>query len=110
MKNFVQPGEYGLTVIAPSGGVVSGQVVVVGAIVGVAATTQPAGAQVEIATEGVFNLAKEPADLLTQGMTAKIDAGGNVSVSGANLIGWVVGNAAAGATTVMVKLCPGIAG
>ncbi len=110
MKNFIQPGQYGLTVIAPSGGVVSGQVVVVGAIVGVAATTQPAGSQVEIATEGVYSLAKDVPDLLTQGMTAKLDAGGLVSVSGLNPIGWVVADAPAGTAVVAVKLTPGIAG
>jgi predicted RecA/RadA family phage recombinase len=110
VKNFVQPGEYGLTVIAPAGGVTSGQVVVVGAIVGVAATTQPAGAEVEVATEGVYTLAKETADLLTQGMTAKLDASNLVAVAGTNPIGWIVGNAAAGTTSVMVKLTPGIAG
>jgi predicted RecA/RadA family phage recombinase len=58
MKNFVQPGEWGLTVIAPTGGVVSGQVVIVGSIIGIASTTQPAGAEVEIRCEGVYDLSK----------------------------------------------------
>ena len=109
MKNFVQPGQYGLTVTAPAN-VTSGQVVVVGAIVGIAAFDALAGASVELATEGVYNVAKATADLLTAGMVAKLDASGNVAVAGTNKIGWVVGNAAAGTTSVAVKLCPGIAG
>jgi predicted RecA/RadA family phage recombinase len=43
MKNFIQPGDV-VTVTAPTGGVTSGQLVVISAIVGVAATTQAAGA------------------------------------------------------------------
>ena len=35
-KNFVQSGEWALTVIAPTGGVVAGAIVIVGSIVGVA--------------------------------------------------------------------------
>jgi predicted RecA/RadA family phage recombinase len=79
MKNFVQPGEYGLTVIAPAN-VTGGQMVVAGAIVGVAAYDALQGAQVEISPEGVFNVAKEPADLLTAGAVAKLDASGLVAV------------------------------
>ncbi len=108
MKNFVAPGNT-ITVTAPAN-VVSGQVVVAGSIIGIAAFDALAGAQVEVATEGVFSVAKEPADLLTQGAVAKLDASGLVSVSGTNKIGWIVGNAAAGTTTVPVKLTPGIAG
>jgi predicted RecA/RadA family phage recombinase len=109
MKNFVQPGNT-ITVVAPAGGVVSGQVVVVGAIVGIAAYDAVAAAPVEISTEGVFNVAKETADLLTAGAVAKLDASNLVGVAGTNKIGWIVGNAAAGTTTVAVRLCPGIAG
>ena len=46
MKNFVQPGEWALTVIAPTGGVVAGAIVIVGNIVGVATGTASAGAEV----------------------------------------------------------------
>ena len=57
MKNFVQPGDV-VTVIAPSGGVVSGQGVLVGYLFGVAAFAAAAGASVEIACEGVYTLPK----------------------------------------------------
>ena len=108
MKNFVAPGNT-ITVTAPAN-VVSGQVVVAGSVVGVAAYDALSGVSVELSVEGVFNLAKETADLLTAGMVAKLDASGLVAVAGTNKIGWIVGNAAAGTTSVPVKLCPGIAG
>jgi len=57
MKNFVQPGEI-VTAIAPSGGTVSGTPYLIGSLFGVAATSQAAGAEVEMATEGVFELPK----------------------------------------------------
>ena len=111
MKNFIQPGEYGLTVTAPAGGVTAGQLVVIGAIVGVASCTAAAGAQVEIATEGVYDLAKVPADALAVGAVAKIAGGGNNTVAAAGTlgIGWVVQAAAAGSTTVRVRLVPSVA-
>ena len=108
MKNFVQPGGT-LTVTAPAN-VVSGEIVVAGAVVGVAAYDALSGAPVEVSVEGVFSLAKEPADLLTHGMVAKLDASNLVAVAGTAKIGWVVTDAGAGTTVVNVKLCPGIAG
>jgi predicted RecA/RadA family phage recombinase len=108
MKNFVQEG-CSLTVTAPAN-VTSGEVVVAGAIVGVAAFDAAAGAQVEVAVEGVYALAKEPSDLLTHGMVAKLDGSNLVAVAGTAKIGWVVADAGAGTTAVNVKLTPGIAG
>jgi hypothetical protein len=61
------------------------------------------------ATEGVFNLAKEPVDLLTAGGVAKLDASSIVAAAGTKSDGsspirrW-------GTSTVTVKLRPGIAG
>jgi predicted RecA/RadA family phage recombinase len=108
MKNFVKPGNT-ITVIAPAAGATSGSLVIVGDIVGVAATTQAAGAQVEVSVEGVFDLAKTPADVLTAGSTAKvIPATGLVAAAGTLAIGWVVLAAAAGSPTARVRLCPGI--
>ena len=111
MKNFVQPGQYGLTIVAPAGGVTAGELVIVGALYGVAACDAAAGAQVEIATEGVYDLAKNPPDALVAGAVAKIaGAGNNVVAAGGTLgIGWVVQTAAAGTTTVRVKLTPCVA-
>jgi predicted RecA/RadA family phage recombinase len=106
MKNFVAPGNM-VTVAAPAN-VVSGQVVVLASIVGVAAYDALAGAPVEIAVEGTFALAKTPADVLTAGAVAKV-AAGVVGAAGTVAIGWIVANAAAGSTTVLVRLTPGIA-
>ena len=57
MKNFVQPGR-ALAVVTPSGGLVSGQGVLIGNLFGVAAYTAAASAEVEIVVEGVFTLPK----------------------------------------------------
>lgn len=66
MTNFIQPGN-NITVAAPSGGVTSGQLVVIGSLIGVAATTQAEGEDVEITTEGVFDLPKVATDDVAAG-------------------------------------------
>jgi predicted RecA/RadA family phage recombinase len=110
MKNFIQPGEYGLTLTAPAGGVTAGQLVIVKAIVGVASCNAAAGAQVEIATEGVYDLAKNAPDVFNPGDVAKVAAGSNIiAVAGTLGIGWVTQAAAAGSATVRVKLTPSVA-
>jgi predicted RecA/RadA family phage recombinase len=110
MKNFVQSGEWALTVIAPTGGVVAGAIVIVGSIVGVAKGTASAGAEVEIRHEGVYDLAKLPADALAAGAIAKVHpAAGIVGAAGTKSIGWIVAEAGAGSTTARVRLVPGIA-
>jgi len=59
MKNLVQQEGNLITIVAPSGGVVSGTGVLIGdALFGISTVTADAGASVEIATEGVFTLAK----------------------------------------------------
>ena len=88
MKNFVQSGEWALTVIAPAGGVVAGAIVIVGSLVGVATGTASAGAEVEIRPEGVYDLSKVPADALAAGAIAKVDpATGIVGAAGTKNIG-----------------------
>jgi predicted RecA/RadA family phage recombinase len=109
MKKFVQPGDV-ITVTAPTGGVTSGQLVIISALVGVASTTQPAGADVEIATEGVFDLAKNPPDALPDGAVAKVTAGSGIIAAGGTLgVGWVVMAAPSGSAIVRVKLTPLVA-
>ena len=51
-KNFIQPGRV-VTLVAPTGGVLSGQAVQVGALFGVAAFDAIGGADVEVALEGI---------------------------------------------------------
>lgn len=56
MKNFVQPGDV-IGVTAPAN-VAAGAGVLVGSLFGVAVNTALSGAAVEVATRGVFDLAK----------------------------------------------------
>lgn len=113
MKNFVQPGN-NLTVAAPYA-VDSGQVVVIGQLAGVAASDADNGAQVDIATVGVFDLAKPSADVFTVGApvyfdtaTKTVRSGGDTDSNSAGeweaQIGVAVEAAGAGASTVRVKL------
>jgi predicted RecA/RadA family phage recombinase len=60
MKTFIQPGRT-LTVVAPTGGVVSGEGVLIGALFGIAQYDAAEGAEVEILTEGVVEIAKTSA-------------------------------------------------
>src|SRR5450432_893513 len=102
MKNFVIPGDV-ISVVSPTGGIVSGQAVLIGNLFGVAAYTAVAGASVEIATRGVFTLPKASSITLTQGAKVYWDAtAGNVtSTSSGNLwVGVVTVGVAGSATTV----------
>lgn len=65
MKNYIQPGSV-MTILAPAA-TVAGQATHAGLLVGVAQTDADNGAPVEIATEGVFELAKTSAQAWTVG-------------------------------------------
>jgi predicted RecA/RadA family phage recombinase len=106
MKNFVQRGDM-ITVTAPTGGVSSGQGVLVGNLFGVAATTAAEGESVEIATIGVYELPKLVSAVIAAGArvawddTAKqvvLPATGMVPIGTATL---AAGN---GVATVRVRL------
>jgi predicted RecA/RadA family phage recombinase len=108
MKNFIQPGDYGLPVVVPVA-VSAGQLVVLGSIVGVVACDAATGATVAIAAEGIFDLSKVPADALAVGDVAKVTVTasiGTVAAAGTTAIGWVTQAAAAGSTTARVRLTP----
>ncbi|MCQ9423370.1 DUF2190 family protein [Pseudomonas sp. LJDD11] len=66
MQTFIQNGDC-LTVPAPAGGTRSGELYKVGAIIGVAATTEPAGALVVLKLGGVFKLPKLAAESWAMG-------------------------------------------
>ena len=66
MKDFSKPGVM-MTVPAPSGGVVSGAGVLVGAMFGVAAKTAAESDPLEIMTTGVHSLPKTSAQAWTLG-------------------------------------------
>ncbi len=90
MKNYIQAGG-NLTVVAPSGGTVSGGLYKVGAIVGVAATTEAAGDPVVLKIDGVFDLTKVSAQAWAVGdplfMNTTSRALTNVSATGLVLVG-----------------------
>ena len=90
MKTFIQRGDC-LTVIAPAGGTTSGELYKVGAIVGVAATTEVAGATVVLKLDGVFGLTKTSAQAWAVGdllfMNTSTRALTNVSATGLVLVG-----------------------
>jgi predicted RecA/RadA family phage recombinase len=83
---------------------------IVKAVVGVCAYNAAARAEVEVAMEGVFDLAKNAPDVFNPGDVAKVASGSNIVAAAGTLgIGWVVQAAAAGAATVRVKLTPSVA-
>ncbi len=67
MRNFIQPGDSLAVAVPYSGGVTSGQGLLVGALFGVAAIDGAQNAVIEAATQGVFDLTKEPALAITAG-------------------------------------------
>jgi predicted RecA/RadA family phage recombinase len=106
MKNFIQTGAM-ITVPAPSGGVASGQGVIVGGLFGIAATTAPEGTNVEIATTGVYDLPKAPATVFALGDRVAWDDTGKViatPAAGLFLIGIAITAVGNGVTTVRVRL------
>lgn len=107
MKNYVQPGNT-LTIPAPDD-VVSGQIVAVGGLIGVAAGDAADGEDLDLVTEGVFTLPKVSTDAVTVGATLYFDAGTGVVTldddSGANArIGLAVTAAGNPSASVNVKL------
>lgn len=113
MKNFVQMGN-NLTLAAPYA-VDAGQGVLIGQIFGVAAGDADNGADVDISTVGVFDLAKGPGDVFAVGAPVYFDVelrlcrssgdqDSNSAGTNEALIGVAVAAVGAGATTVRVKL------
>ena len=90
MKTFIQHGDC-ITVPAPAGGTNSGELYKVGAIIGVAATTELVGAPVVLKLDGVFGLTKTSAqawavgDLVYMNTTNRVLT--NVSATGLVLVG-----------------------
>lgn len=106
MKNFVQTGD-NITVAAPSGGVSSGDPVLVENLFGVAVTSADEGDPVVLATRGVYTLPKRTTATFSVGTavsfviaTKKVDVPG----SGAAPIGVATEAAGNGATTCKVRL------
>ena len=108
MKNFIQPGKV-IDAIAPSGGVVSGLVYVLGSLIGVAAVTVAQGEAFTMDTEGVFLLPKTSAQAWTVGAKIYWDGTNKVATttsSGNTLIGIAVEAAVNPSGFGKVKLGP----
>lgn len=90
MKSYIQPGDC-ITVPAPAGGTVSGELYKVGSIIGVAATTEAAGDPVELKLTGVFALNKTSAQAWAVGdpvyMNTSTRVLTNASTAGLVLVG-----------------------
>ncbi len=113
MKNFVQMGN-NLTLAAPYA-VEAGQGVLIGQLFGVAAGDAGNGAEVDISTVGVFELAKWNTAVFTVGAPVYFDVATKSVRSGNDddsnsagdneaLIGVAVAAAGVGQSTVRVKL------
>lgn len=118
MKNYIQPGN-NLTVAAPYA-VDSGQGVLIGQLFGIAAGDADNGAQVDIATVGVFDIAKPAAVVFAVGEPVYFDVGSKQARAANDTdsnsagafeaqIGVCVEAAGAGASTVRVKLATPVA-
>ena len=118
MKNYVSPGN-NLTVAAPYA-VDSGQGVLIGQLFGIACGDAEVSAEVDIATVGVFDIAKVSADVFTVGAPVYFDTATKTARSGTTtdsnsagdweaLIGVCTEAAGAGASTVRVKLATPVA-
>lgn len=106
MKNFIQRGE-AITVTAPTGGVVSGQGLLVGNLFGVAATTAAEGESVEIAAVGVYELPKLVSAVIAAGARVAWDnTAKQVVLPGTGMVPIGIATLAAGngVTTVRVRL------
>ena len=67
MRNFIQPGNSLAVAVPYAGGVTAGQGVLVGALFGIAAVDGVQNATIEIATQGVFDVTKQPSLAITAG-------------------------------------------
>jgi predicted RecA/RadA family phage recombinase len=106
MKTFIQNGDV-ITVPAPTGGITSGDGMLVGNLFGVAATTAVEGEPAEVATTGVYSLPKAASAVLTLGARVSWDNTAKVVTTpgtGRYPIGIAVEDAGTGTTTVAVRL------
>jgi len=104
MKTYVQEGKI-LSLVTPSGGWVSGQLVVVGVIAGVAQLTTLEGETNSVCVSGVVTIPKATGAALTVGARVYSNAGAAVTTTNTHTpVGVVVTAAASDATTVEVLL------
>jgi predicted RecA/RadA family phage recombinase len=106
MKTYIAPGHT-ITVAAPSGGVTSGQGVLIGTLFGIAQFDAAEGASVEILTEGVVELPKTSALAIDIGDRLFWDATNKVvnkTATAQVCVGIAVSAAANPSASVRIKL------
>jgi len=106
MKTFIQNGDV-ITIPAPTGGIASGDGVLVGNLFGVAAATVPEGEPAEVATTGVYTLPKAASAVLVLGARVSWDNAAKAVMTpgtGRYPIGIAAEDAGNGATTIAVRL------
>lgn len=104
MKNFV---EKGCTLVIPTvnAAVASGELVTVGATVGVSVGTYAIGEDAVIHLDGVFTLPKAASGAITQGSKVYVSAGLITTTASTNVfVGYAHSGVADGATAVDVLL------
>lgn len=105
MKNYIQPGNT-LTLTAPAE-IISGAVVIVGSIIGVANGAAANGAPVDVDTVGVFRLPKVSALAIATGDKVYYDSATklvNKTAGGNTLLGVATEAAANPSPNVAVRL------
>lgn len=106
-KNFVQDGDV-VTMIAPSGGVKSGDLLIVGALAGICNTDALEDEEVEVSLEGVWELPKASGQINAGALVWWDNVTGhnvvNASSAGLFPIGVAVVEAGTGEATVRVRL------
>jgi predicted RecA/RadA family phage recombinase len=106
MKTYIAPGK-SLPVTAPTGGVTSGQGVLIGTLFGIVQYDAVAGAEVEILTEGVVEIGKTSALQIDVGDRLFWDATNKVvnkTATAQVCIGVAVSAAANPSSSVKMKL------
>lgn len=106
MKTYIQNGHV-ITVPTPSGGIASGDGMIVGSIFGIAAYSAAEGDPLELATTGVYKLPKATAAVLTVGARLAWDnTAKQVNTPGAGRfpVGVATEAAGNGSTSVAVRL------
>jgi len=106
MKNYVQNGHI-VRVTTPTGGIASGDAIIVGSIFGIAAYASGDGDPVELSTMGVFQIPKASAAVLAVGTRVAWDnTAKNINVPGTGrfLVGIATEAAGSGTTSVAVRL------
>ncbi|MFN4354377.1 DUF2190 family protein [Parvibaculum sp.] len=106
MKTYIQNGHV-ITVPTPTGGIASGDGLIVGSIFGITAYSSAEGAPVELSTTGVFQLPKASAAVLAIGTRVAWDNTAkqvNTPAAGRFPIGVAVEAAGNGVASVAVRL------